>query len=152
MKNRTLQSVFSFENNCSVISYSQIQIWTNEPPHDKTYKMTYAPSEDSDQPGHLPSYIIVFAGCMKNHWAFYLLSAQWRLIRLGGCPGWSESSLGAHYFVGVVVWWLKCFEWREKILFQLIGLNFVPTCIYMKMWERYFTCLNFYTCIAFLSV
>ena len=26
----------------------------------------------------------------------YLLSAQRRLIRLGGCPDWSESSLGAH--------------------------------------------------------
>ena len=28
----------------------------------------------------------------------YLLSAQRRLIRLGGCPGWSESSLGAQSF------------------------------------------------------
>ena len=26
----------------------------------------------------------------------YPLSGQRRLIRLGGCPGWSESSLGAH--------------------------------------------------------
>ena len=32
----------------------------NEPPHDKTNKMTYAPSEDSDQPGHSPSLIGVF--------------------------------------------------------------------------------------------
>ena len=29
----------------------------NEPPHDKTNKMACAPSEDSDQPGHLPSLI-----------------------------------------------------------------------------------------------
>ena len=28
-----------------------------EPPHDKTNKMTCAPSNDSDQPGHLPSLI-----------------------------------------------------------------------------------------------
>ena len=28
-----------------------------EPPHDKTNKMTCAPSEDSDQPGHPPSLI-----------------------------------------------------------------------------------------------
>ena len=27
----------------------------NEPPHDKTNKMTCAHSEDSDQPGHQPS-------------------------------------------------------------------------------------------------
>ena len=32
-----------------------------EPPHDKTNKMTFVPSEDSDQPGHLPSLIRVFA-------------------------------------------------------------------------------------------
>ena len=32
-----------------------------EPAHDKTNKMTFVPSEDSDQPGHLPSLIRVFA-------------------------------------------------------------------------------------------
>ena len=34
---------------------------TNEPAHDKTYKMACAHSEDSDQPGHPPSLIRVFA-------------------------------------------------------------------------------------------
>ena len=28
----------------------------------------------------------------------YPMGAQWRLIRLGGCPGWSESLLGAESF------------------------------------------------------
>ena len=56
-----------------------------------------APSENSDQPGHPPSLIRVFAVRMKKAWVLgYPLSAQRRLIRLGGCPGWSESSLGAH--------------------------------------------------------
>ena len=32
-----------------------------EPPHDKTNKMICVPSEDSDQPGHPPSLIRVFA-------------------------------------------------------------------------------------------
>ena len=32
-----------------------------EPPHDKTNKMACAPSEDSDQPGHPPSLIRIFA-------------------------------------------------------------------------------------------
>ena len=42
--------------------------------------MTRAPSEDSDQPGHPPSLIRVFAVRMKKHWAlYYLLSAQRRL-------------------------------------------------------------------------
>ena len=36
-----------------------------EPPHDKTNNMTCAPNVDSDQPGHLPSLIRVFAVCMK---------------------------------------------------------------------------------------
>ena len=45
----------------------------------------------------------VFAVRMKKRWALnYLLSAQWRLIRLGGCPGWSESSLGAHVILLVL--------------------------------------------------
>ena len=32
-----------------------------ELPHDKTNKMTFVPSEDSDQPGHPPRLIRVFA-------------------------------------------------------------------------------------------
>ena len=32
-----------------------------EPPYDKTNKMAFALSEDSDQPGHPPSLIRVFA-------------------------------------------------------------------------------------------
>ena len=42
--------------------------------------MAYAPSEDSDQPGHPPSLIRVFAVRIKKHWVLnYLLSAQRRL-------------------------------------------------------------------------
>ena len=58
-----------------------------------------APSEDSDQPGHLPSLIRVFAVCMKKPWVLsYLMSGQRRMIRLGRCPGWSEVSLVTHSF------------------------------------------------------
>ena len=72
---------------------------------DKTNKMTCAPSEDSRQPGHLPSLIRVFAVRMKKHWVFsYPLSAQWRLlIRLGRCLGWSESLLVTRHFVDFVM-------------------------------------------------
>ena len=38
----------------------------NEPPNDKTNKMACAPSEDSDQPGHPPSLIRVFAVHLKK--------------------------------------------------------------------------------------
>ena len=42
---------------CEVGAGTTVNIKTNEPPHDKTNKMTCAPSEDSDQPGHPPSLI-----------------------------------------------------------------------------------------------
>ena len=58
-----------------------------EPPHVKTNKIECAPSEDSDQPGHLPSLTRVFAVRMKKAWVLsYPMSAQRR----------PESSLGAH--------------------------------------------------------
>ena len=70
--------------------YTWAATWQNQ-------KNGRAPSED--QPGHPPILIRVFAVRMKKAWVLsYLLSAQRRLIRLSGCPGWSESSLGAHLF------------------------------------------------------
>ena len=86
----------------TIISCLRWHIWA---PHDKTNKMVCAPSEDSDQPGHPPSLIRVFAVRMKKVWVLsYPLSAQWRLIRLGRCPGWSESPLGAHAILLVLSW------------------------------------------------
>ena len=71
--------------------------------------MACARSEDSDQPGHPPSLIRVFAVRMKKAWVLsYPLSASEDsdqtgrmprlMIRLGGCLGLSESSLGAQSF------------------------------------------------------
>ena len=72
----------------------------------------WAPNEDSDQPGHPPSLIRVFAVRMKKSGVLsYPLSAQRRLIRLGGCPGWSEPSLCAHpfcWFCHVAADMVKC--------------------------------------------
>ena len=73
--------------------------YPNEPPHDKTNKMACAPSEDSDQPGNLPSLIrlrCALNGLLRTQ-AFFMRTAK-TLIRLGGRPGWSESSLGAQSF------------------------------------------------------
>ena len=51
-----------------------------EPSDDKTNKMAFVPSKDSDQPGHLPSLIRVFAVRMKKAWVLsYILSGQGRL-------------------------------------------------------------------------
>ena len=55
-------------------------MWENELPLNKTNKMACALSEDSDQPGHLPSLNRVFTACMKKHWVLsYVMSTQWRL-------------------------------------------------------------------------
>ena len=60
--------------------FSSFYLLTSEQPHDKTNKMEYVPSEDSDQPGHSPSLIRVFAVRMKKAWVLsYPLSAQRRL-------------------------------------------------------------------------
>ena len=63
----------------------------------------HAPSEYSDQPEHPPSLIRVFAVGVKKAWS---LATLWRtaktLIRLGWCPGWSESSLGAQVILLVL--------------------------------------------------
>ena len=51
-----------------------------KPPRDKTNKMAWVPSEDSNQPGHLPSLIRVFAVRIKEAWILsYPKSAQRRL-------------------------------------------------------------------------
>ena len=77
-----------------------------EPPHDKANKMVCAPNKDSDQPGHPPSLIRVFTVHMKKPWVYlsYPLSAWRTLIRLGRCPGWSESLLGAQVTLLVLSW------------------------------------------------
>ena len=67
--------------------------------------MACALSEDSDQPGHSPSLIRIFAVRMKKAWVLsYPLSGQRRQVRLDGCPGWSESLLDAHSL---------CWFWHE---------------------------------------
>ena len=53
--------------------------------------MACGPSEDSDQCEH--PLIRDFAGWLRTQ-ACFMQTAK-TLIRLGGCPGWSESSLGA---------------------------------------------------------
>ena len=91
-----------------------------EPPHDKTYKMTCTPSEDSDQPGHLASLIRAFAVPMKKARVLsYPLSAQRRLISLSQ-PG------RTYHFVGFVM--------RRLILFfrfpgsTLVFVRYKPSC------------------------
>ena len=110
---------------CSSLHLLNCPIKLLEPQHDKTNKMTCAPSEDSDQSGHPPSLIRVFTVRMKKSWVFsYPLSAQWRLIRLGGCPDWSESSLGAQVILLVLSWCDTFFLLSQyQCILSLIGTN-----------------------------
>ena len=51
------------KNVMKCICAAYVDLWKKhfEPPHDKTNKMTFVPSKDSDQPGHPHSLIRVFA-------------------------------------------------------------------------------------------
>ena len=82
-----------------------------------------APSEDSDQPGHLPSLIRVFAVRMKKAWVLsYPLSAQRRLW-LDWADAQADLSLRwAHsHFVGFVMSQLILkIKWQSFIYFSVI--------------------------------
>ena len=62
-----------------------------------------APNEDSDQPGHPPSLIRVFA--VRS------IGSEGPKLSSCGCPGWSESSLGAHAILLV----LSCRGFIRKV-------------------------------------
>ena len=81
-----------------------------------------APSEYSDQPGHPPSLIKVFAVRMKKTWALsYPFSAQrrhWSDLADLMCLRWAHS-----HFVGFVMSWLKWFWYPCYV-------NCVPTTLF----------------------
>ena len=86
-----------------------------EPPHG-TNKMACAPSEDSDQPGHLPSLIRVFAVRMKKGWALsYPLSSQ-RILWSDWANAQADLSLRwAHcHFVGFDMRRLISLHYRQR--------------------------------------
>ena len=102
------------------------------------------PSEDSDQPGHSPSLIRVFAVCMKKSWVpCYPLNAQRRLISLGGFPGWSESSLGAQS----LCWCLPCrgsiLSNKQTQFYGTIALyslySYIPETVRHILFNHYFS-------------
>ena len=76
-----------------------------EPPRDKTNKMTVRPAKTQISLGIRPvcseSSLSAWRklGFLATHWAH-----SETLIRLGGCPGWSESSQGAHAILLVLSW------------------------------------------------
>ena len=80
-----------------------------KPLHDKTSKMTLAPNEDSDQPGRAWASAQSEQSLRRLHEE--TLGSQLSiectaktLIRLGGCPGWTESSLGTKAILLILLW------------------------------------------------
>ena len=67
-----------------------------------------APSENSDQSGSQVFFMRTAKKTWEPGWSVFFMRTAKTLIRLGGCPGWSESSLGAHSFVGFVMSRLIC--------------------------------------------
>ena len=85
-----------------IVSITFLHTFNTFEPHDKTNKVVCAPREDSDQSGHPPCLIRVFAVRTKKTWFLrYPLSAQRRL--------WSESSLDAQSFFFFFFFWF-CHE------------------------------------------
>ena len=118
------------------LCYHIMSGYWSEPAHDKTNKVACAPSEDSDQPGHPPSLISVFAVRMKKAWVLsYPLSAKQRLIRLDGCPGWSESAM--HIAILLVLSWggSSMFQVRmEGLALRVLG-NIIWLLIFSYSWN-----------------
>ena len=102
-------------------------------------------SSQSDQ-----SLRCALSGYLRT-WAFFMQTAK-TLIRLGRCPGWSESSLGAHATLLVLSWGgsicnksVCVFAWPASIdtrlLFLIQNLNITPG------WLNLIQCYVFYNII-----
>ena len=100
---QSFQGAFSFDlvGRCTCIY---------KPSHDKTNKVACTPREGSDQPGHPPSLIRVFAVRMKKAWVLsYPVSVQRRLW-----SDWADAQAdlslrwAQSHFVGFVTRWLIC--------------------------------------------
>ena len=75
-----------------------------QPPHDKTNKMACAPSEDSDQPGRLPSLISLRCPHEETLGPQLPIEGTAKTDQTGRMPVLSESVL---HFVGFIMLRLK---------------------------------------------
>ena len=113
----TVLSHFDFLSN-DLIKCTHCQfIWSStfETKHDKTNTIACALSEDSDQPVH-PPIRCALNGKLRTQ-SFFMRTAK-NLIRLGGCPGWSESLLGAR----VILLVLSCCGYLKGIIVDCLRI------------------------------
>ena len=84
-----------------------LPLMSYELPRGKTNKVACAPSKDSDQPGHPPSLIRVFAVRMMKAWVLsYPLSVQQRLSDWADAQADLSLRWAHSHFVGFVMRWL----------------------------------------------
>ena len=88
-------------------------------------------SAQSDQSLHC-----VLNGYLRTQ-AFFMLTAK-TLIRLGGYPGWSESSLGAHVIMLVLSWGSSYYmsETEESSIFLPLLMGHSKHSISFPCWKR----------------
>ena len=111
-----------------------------EPPHNKTNKIACAPSEDSDQPGHPPSLIRVFAVHMNKA----LLRSNPLIAQRRLWSDWADAQAdlslrSAHsHLVGFVMRWPTC---HTKIVSEefIVSIGYWKKS-YLKPWPYF----NFY--------
>ena len=132
-KNLKVKNIRDIKSPMAISLYSII-----EPPHDKNNKMTFAPSEDSDQPGHPPSLIRVFTVHMKKAWVLsYPVSAQWRLW-----SDWADAlaDLSLCWAHRSFCWFCheaaQLLSWYHKNVKSLDTGN--KCCNYPKIWRMWF--------------
>ena len=96
----------------------------------KTNKKACASIKDSDQPGHPPRLIRVFAVCLKKHWALSFPNERTAktLIRLGGCPGWSVFAWCT--VILLVLSWGGSYTVQQN---AKSGPNCLPECCWSKL-------------------
>ena len=77
-----------------------------DPQREKTYLLTCAPNEDSNQPAHSRNLIRFFALRVKKLCTLgYRKCAQWRFRSACACAQAPESSLGAHVHHRRYIFW-----------------------------------------------
>ena len=97
----------------------------HEPPHDKTNKMACAPSEDSDQPGHPPSLIRVFAVRMKKAW---VLATHWAHSEDPDQTGQMPRLIWVFAWRTVI---LLVLSWGGSYVVSLYGLLITIMCLFL---------------------
>ena len=81
------------------LNYRRLNVSSFEPRHDKKSKMNVRPAKTQISQGMRQVWSESSLSAWRNIGSIATHWAQGKtLIRLGGCPGWSESSLGAHLF------------------------------------------------------